>query len=263
MKNNRFYVYMFLDPRRSGEYVYGDLTFDYEPFYVGKGSTTRIQTSLCKRANKNNVLKSKKIEDIKRSGNKIIVIKIADNLNEKEALLLEEKYIKTIGKIIDKAGPLSNMRSSGKEQAMADKSKLKISINNAKYWKNKSIKPIHKSITTPTYCVYKAISPDGKEFIIDDGLGKFCKKHNLLRSHMVSVASNKRKHHKNWKCLKIKDNKHYDGCKFLLKNLTTGEEIITNNIKEFSNKNNMRLKRLYEVSRGKHYCHNGWTCTMI
>jgi len=36
-----FYVYALLDPFKKGKYIYGDFTFDFEPFYVGKGSTDR------------------------------------------------------------------------------------------------------------------------------------------------------------------------------------------------------------------------------
>jgi len=31
-----FYVYIYLDPRKPGRYVYGDYCFLYEPFYVWK-----------------------------------------------------------------------------------------------------------------------------------------------------------------------------------------------------------------------------------
>ena len=44
MKEDRrdFYVYIYLDPRKPGEYVYDDLKFDFEPFYVGKGIGNRL-----------------------------------------------------------------------------------------------------------------------------------------------------------------------------------------------------------------------------
>ena len=34
----KFYTYIYFDPRKVGPFMYGDLSFDYEPFYVGKGS---------------------------------------------------------------------------------------------------------------------------------------------------------------------------------------------------------------------------------
>ena len=42
-KENIYYVYIFLDPRKSGKFVYSniDFSFLFEPFYVGKGQRTR------------------------------------------------------------------------------------------------------------------------------------------------------------------------------------------------------------------------------
>ena len=40
----KFYVYAILDPTKPGKYKYEGipLSFLYEPFYIGKGQTTRI-----------------------------------------------------------------------------------------------------------------------------------------------------------------------------------------------------------------------------
>ena len=43
---NKFYVYVYLDPRKEGEYNYGGLCFNAEPFYVGKGSGYRCNVGI-------------------------------------------------------------------------------------------------------------------------------------------------------------------------------------------------------------------------
>ena len=45
---NIFYVYVYLDPRKPGDYIYGEYHFDYEPFYVGKGRYNRLYIHLKK-----------------------------------------------------------------------------------------------------------------------------------------------------------------------------------------------------------------------
>ena len=40
------YVYVYLDTRKPGKFIYYDLEFDYEPFYVGKGRNNRYKEHL-------------------------------------------------------------------------------------------------------------------------------------------------------------------------------------------------------------------------
>ena len=107
---NNFYVYVFLDSRISGKYIYGDICFDYEPFYVGKGVSNRINIS---KYDKLNQFKTNKINKIKNEGFNVISKKIFNNLTEDESFVIERDLIKKIGKIINKTGPLVNFSDGG------------------------------------------------------------------------------------------------------------------------------------------------------
>jgi len=112
MKENRFYVYAYLDPRKPGKYKYGEFEFDYEPFYIGKGKYQRHKQHLKeKKNNTSNILKFNIINKIRKATKKEpIIIKIKTKLSEKDAYKLEEKLIKTIGNRFHnmKKGPLAN-----------------------------------------------------------------------------------------------------------------------------------------------------------
>ena len=46
MKINIFYNYVYLDPRKSGDYNYDNLYFNYKPIYIGKGKTIIYKESV-------------------------------------------------------------------------------------------------------------------------------------------------------------------------------------------------------------------------
>lgn len=106
---NRYYIYIFLDPRIPGNYKYGSYSFEYEPFYVGKGTRFRINDSL-KRGSKR---KMSKISKIKESKLDVISIKLIDNLNNDESYLEEIRIIDMIGRIDLNNGPLINSTNGG------------------------------------------------------------------------------------------------------------------------------------------------------
>lgn len=115
MKDDIFYVYIYLDPRKEGIFKYGKYKFDYEPFYIGKGSLNRLYDHIRMISyDKSNLIKSSKIKHIiSECDCQPIVIKYQDCLSEKDAFDLEKIMIRTIGRISIKTGPLSNLTDGG------------------------------------------------------------------------------------------------------------------------------------------------------
>lgn len=111
-----FYVYVYLDPRKPGHYVYGEYAFQYEPFYVGKGNGDRmnihlIEYNLEKRKNKSFTNKIKKIQRVCEC-NPIILL-YQDQLQEQISFDLEISIIAAVGRKDLKRGPLCNLTDGG------------------------------------------------------------------------------------------------------------------------------------------------------
>jgi len=107
---NNFYVYIYLDPRKPGNYKYGEYNFDYEPFYVGKGKNNRYLKHL---HYNDSSIKTLNIKTILNENLKPIIIKYKENLIECEAFKLEIDFIKNIRRIDLGTGPLYNRTSGG------------------------------------------------------------------------------------------------------------------------------------------------------
>ena len=116
---NIFYVYIYMDTRKPGKFVYGEFQFDFEPFYIGKGFSKReldhlkIAKSykLAKNCQNGHIIN--KIRKILKLGFEPKIIKSKENLTEKEAFVLEKRLIKTIGRFDLKKGPLTNLTNGG------------------------------------------------------------------------------------------------------------------------------------------------------
>lgn len=105
------YVYIYLDPRKPGKFNYIGYNFEFEPFYVGKGTKSRIIRHL-KEVDRN-PLKVNKISKIKKEGYLPIIIKLVSDLTDEEAVKIEEDLIRSIGRIVAKTGPLTNIPERG------------------------------------------------------------------------------------------------------------------------------------------------------
>lgn len=106
-----FYVYIYFDPRIKGTFIYKDLEFEYEPFYIGKGKNKRLYSHLKQQSRTN---KTNKISSIKKQNLEPIIIKYKENLTEVEAFKLEIELIDKVGRKNLKNGPLTNIHEGGK-----------------------------------------------------------------------------------------------------------------------------------------------------
>lgn len=100
-----YYVYAYLDPRREGTWRAKPFTFGLEPFYVGKGRGSRLNSHLAeayriiKKTTKKSLSESvnkrklSKIVAVLKSGGQPVIVKLRSGLSEMEALALEEKII--------------------------------------------------------------------------------------------------------------------------------------------------------------------------
>lgn len=115
--NKKYYVYALLDSRKPGYWVYEiegtEVQFEYEPFYVGKGTGSRVSQHVKETLSKPELKtrKHQKIRSILKEGN-VLHKKISTNLENFEALELEVLLIETIGRV-EKNGPLVNLTNGG------------------------------------------------------------------------------------------------------------------------------------------------------
>lgn len=64
---NKYYVYIYFDPSKKGQFIYDNLKFNFEPFYIGKGTGNRYKCHLDSK-NYNNDYKLNKISSIRKNG---------------------------------------------------------------------------------------------------------------------------------------------------------------------------------------------------
>lgn len=129
---NIYYVYIYLDSRKPGTFTYDDLSFDHEPFYVGKGKGKRDTDHLRERelSDRINMFKNGKIKKILDLGMVPIIIRLKENLSDEESLQLEIDTIAKIGRGNHGNGPLTNLTDGGNGSAgriFSDKTKALMS----------------------------------------------------------------------------------------------------------------------------------------
>ena len=106
---NNYYTYIYLDPEKSGKFEYGLYSFEFEPFYVGKGTGDRDKSL----SYKNGFVKYKIRKVLRSVGKKPVIVRMIDGVSEQEAINLERKLIKLVGRRDLGLGPLTNLTDGG------------------------------------------------------------------------------------------------------------------------------------------------------
>ena len=124
-----YFVYCFFDTRKPGVYKFGNITFDFEPIYIGKGKGLRPNRHYTLYKKYNNRFYSKMSSIIDAGFNPDFTILI-ENLIESEAFKMEKYFISLIGRI-ESGGTLTNLSDGGEGQSgfrFSDDSKKRMSI---------------------------------------------------------------------------------------------------------------------------------------
>lgn len=187
-KQNEYYVYCYMDPRKPGKFFYNglDFCFLWEPFYIGYGKGNRIKSHFSNFELTNserihhNRKKNNKIKKIISNGLLPIHIFLYSNLNKQQATEVEISLISKIGRLLKKDGPLVNISDGGeggdnikhltpkRKKQMYDKIAsirghkiFQYSINGEYITSHKSISSASRSLKIHKYMIIKCLKNEG------------------------------------------------------------------------------------------------------
>lgn len=236
---NVYYVYAYLDPRKPGDFRYGNFHFDHEPFYIGKGTKSRMLRHL---KDDRNSIKINKINKIKQDGLSPLIIKIIDNISNDDALEIEKLLIKDIGRLCNKTGTLTNYTEGGESY---------IGYKHTSEYIEDLYKPVIKYDLDGNFIEeYKSVKEAGE-------------KNNIQSQTMSQICSGKIKLHKSNFIFCYKDQSFKKRVRDKIVYPVTRIDF-NNDIKEYSSAtdaamdNNTTVSRITSVCLGQRFQTNGY-----
>lgn len=135
MQNKSYHTYAWLDRTVPGIFKYGEVYFEFEPFYIGMGSGERAINE-SKFARNNDV--SCRQHRIYSKGGNIHKVILAEGISKEIAFEIERMFVKMIGRIDIGTGPLLN-KTDGGSGALNPSPVVKdaLSIAATNYWTGK------------------------------------------------------------------------------------------------------------------------------
>lgn len=111
---NRFYVYVYFDQRKPGQWDYKEHHFNFQPFYVGKGTKRRDIEHLCPYLLNQKTHKSSTIKSIiGDTGELPLHRRIYEHLSASDAAKIEVDFIRQFGRRDIGTGILCNHTDGG------------------------------------------------------------------------------------------------------------------------------------------------------
>lgn len=273
-----YFVYCFLDPRKPGDFIYGDLKFDFEPIYIGKGKGIRPRRHFTLYKNNNTRFYSK-LSSIINSGIEPIYLTIKDNLLEKESFEYEKFFIKLIGRI-ENGGVLTNLTDGGEGQSgfkfsdeskkkmsmsrlgkkkgpMSDIVKLNISLSKIGKISLKKGKTLEEIVGVERSNDIKRRMSDSAKERVGDKNSMFGRKHSDESKEKMSKNTIKRfgSDNPSFGRERSEDEKIYDTWELTDKD---GNVVIVDNLSKFCRENNLNPSCMRDLSYGTVKSHKNW-----
>ena len=187
-----FYVYIYLDPRKPGNFCYGNLKFNFEPFYVGKGRRNRCYHGLKPyKEYEKRWHKFRKIEKINKEGYTPIIIKLYENISDEKSKQKEIEIIKLIGRCDFNQGPLTNHTDGGEGTININPEWRKVLSKPVQQYKNDKLIAEYDSIkdacnTTGLIPQNVGAAANGKYKTSGGFVWKYKNKEDVLQGHLKS-----------------------------------------------------------------------------
>ena len=108
-----FYVYAYMDPRVPGQFEYNSFILSHQPKYIGKGMGRRIYAHMLCLKSQEISHKANWLRELNSLGLSPVVVKLVENIADREAQDLEKMLIAAIGRSDLNAGPLCNHTDGG------------------------------------------------------------------------------------------------------------------------------------------------------